>query len=234
MKRTHFNSVLCSEVLNVCYLVEYCHDYIKSFVAKWGKICLISLICGPKVCCGIWYCMSWQTFWAWKFMCLREVVLIYMEYTVYRSGALVWCKHDECIKWRSCPFNNISGKEDGKSCQKVTVRMTIRKNDCRSNRPVCYPFRCFPSQKQSSTQRNLSVTLLPALCLILQVNIVSCDGKCPSASIYNYNINTYARFCKCCREMGLQRRTVQLYCSGNSTWVNYSIQEPTDCSCQWS
>ncbi|XP_058237297.1 otogelin isoform X1 [Hemibagrus wyckioides] len=93
------------------------------------------------------------------------------------------------------------GKEDGKSCQKVTVRMTIRKNDCRSNRPV---------------------------------NIVSCDGKCPSASIYNYNINTYARFCKCCREMGLQRRSVQLYCSGNSTWVNYSIQEPTDCSCQWS
>ncbi|XP_076584321.1 otogelin [Chaetodon auriga] len=93
------------------------------------------------------------------------------------------------------------GKEDGKSCQKVTVRMTIRKNDCRSNRPV---------------------------------NIVSCDGKCPSASIYNYNINTYARFCKCCRETGLQRRSVQLYCSGNATWVSYTIQEPTDCSCQWS
>ncbi|KAG8431183.1 hypothetical protein GDO86_019296 [Hymenochirus boettgeri] len=92
-------------------------------------------------------------------------------------------------------------KEDGKFCKRVTVRMTIRKNDCRSNTPV---------------------------------NIVSCDGKCPSASIYNYNINTYARFCKCCRELGLQRRVVQLYCSGNSTWVNYSIQEPTDCSCQWS
>ncbi|XP_010009113.1 PREDICTED: otogelin-like, partial [Nestor notabilis] len=92
-------------------------------------------------------------------------------------------------------------KEDGKFCKKVTVRMTIRKNDCRSNTPV---------------------------------NIVSCDGKCPSASIYNYNINTYARFCKCCRELGLQRRTVQLYCTSNSTWVSYSIQEPTDCSCQWS
>uniref|UniRef100_A0A3B5KQM0 CTCK domain-containing protein n=1 Tax=Xiphophorus couchianus TaxID=32473 RepID=A0A3B5KQM0_9TELE len=64
-----------------------------------------------------------------------------------------------------------------------------------------------------------------------QVNIVSCDGKCPSASIYNYNINTYARFCKCCRETGLQRRSVQLYCSSNATWVSYSIQEPTDCSC---
>nr|XP_055062769.1 otogelin isoform X3 [Misgurnus anguillicaudatus] len=112
----------------------------------------------------------------------------------------------ECMKIGGTVVSYMDGccktcKEDGKSCQKVTVRMTIRKNDCRSNRPV---------------------------------NIVSCDGKCPSASIYNYNINTYARFCKCCREMGLQRRSVQLYCSGNSTWVSYSIQEPTDCSCQWS
>ncbi|KAL1007586.1 hypothetical protein UPYG_G00088760 [Umbra pygmaea] len=112
----------------------------------------------------------------------------------------------ECMKIGGTIVSYMDGccktcKEDGKSCQKVTVRMTIRKNDCRSNRPV---------------------------------NIVSCDGKCPSASIYNYNINTYARFCKCCREMGLQRRSVQLYCTGNSTWVSYSIQEPTDCSCQWS
>uniref|UniRef100_A0A8C1YUL6 Otogelin n=1 Tax=Cyprinus carpio TaxID=7962 RepID=A0A8C1YUL6_CYPCA len=112
----------------------------------------------------------------------------------------------ECMKIGGTIVSYMDGccktcKEDGKSCQKVTVRMTIRKNDCRSNRPV---------------------------------NIVSCDGKCPSASIYNYNINTYARFCKCCREMGLQRRSVQLYCSGNSTWVSYTIQEPTDCSCQWS
>ncbi|XP_019211160.1 otogelin isoform X2 [Oreochromis niloticus] len=112
----------------------------------------------------------------------------------------------ECMKIGGTVVSYMDGccktcKEDGKSCQKVTVRMTIRKNDCRSNRPV---------------------------------NIVSCDGKCPSASIYNYNINTYARFCKCCRETGLQRRSVQLYCSSNSTWVSYTIQEPTDCSCQWS
>ncbi|KAG7242750.1 hypothetical protein INR49_020125, partial [Caranx melampygus] len=109
---------------------------------------------------------------------------------LYKIGGTVVSYMDGCCK--TC-------KEDGKSCQKVTVRMTIRKNDCRSNRPV---------------------------------NIVSCDGKCPSASIYNYNINTYARFCKCCRETGLQRRSVQLYCSGNATWVSYTIQEPTDCSCQ--
>ncbi|XP_068115978.1 mucin-2-like [Hyperolius riggenbachi] len=112
----------------------------------------------------------------------------------------------ECIKMGGYVVSFLEGccktcKEDGKFCKRVTVRMTIRKNDCRSNTPV---------------------------------NIVSCDGKCPSASIYNYNINTYARFCKCCRELGLQRRVVQLYCTGNATWVNYSIQEPTDCSCQWS
>ncbi|NXH38065.1 OTOG protein, partial [Dicaeum eximium] len=112
----------------------------------------------------------------------------------------------ECVKVGGYVVPFLEGccktcKEDGKFCKKVTVRMTIRKNDCRSNTPV---------------------------------NIVSCDGKCPSASIYNYNINTYARFCKCCRELGLQRRTVQLYCTSNSSWVSYSIQEPTDCSCQWS
>ncbi|KFP51745.1 Otogelin, partial [Cathartes aura] len=112
----------------------------------------------------------------------------------------------ECVKVGGYVVPFLEGccktcKEDGKFCKKVTVRMTIRKNDCRSNIPV---------------------------------NIVSCDGKCPSASIYNYNINTYARFCKCCRELGLQRRTVQLYCTSNSTWISYTIQEPTDCSCQWS
>ncbi|NXC66308.1 OTOG protein, partial [Anhinga anhinga] len=112
----------------------------------------------------------------------------------------------ECVKVGGYVVPFLEGccktcKEDGKFCKKVTVRMTIRKNDCRSNTPV---------------------------------NIVSCDGKCPSASIYNYNVNTYARFCKCCRELGLQRRIVQLYCTSNSTWVSYSIQEPTDCSCQWS
>ncbi|XP_041052579.1 otogelin [Carcharodon carcharias] len=114
------------------------------------------------------------------------------ETACLKTGGSVIAYMDGCCK--SC-------KEDVKSCQKVVVRMTIRKNDCRSNRPV---------------------------------NIVSCDGKCPSASIYNYSINTHARFCKCCREIGLQKRTVQLYCSSNATWVNYSIQEPTDCSCQWS
>ncbi|XP_052458890.1 otogelin-like [Carassius gibelio] len=125
----------------------------------------------------------------------------------YMDGCCKTCTASSLFPFSVSPLkptvstNCEQGKEDGKSCQKVTVRMTIRKNDCRSNRPV---------------------------------NIVSCDGKCPSASIYNYNINTYARFCKCCREMGLQRRSVQLYCSGNSTWVSYTIQEPTDCSCQWS
>ncbi|XP_072581571.1 otogelin [Vulpes vulpes] len=112
----------------------------------------------------------------------------------------------ECAKVGGSVVPSLEGccrtcKEDGRSCKKVTIRMTIRKNECRSNTPV---------------------------------NLVSCDGRCPSASIYNYNINTYARFCKCCREVGLQRRSVQLFCATNATWVPYTVQEPTDCACQWS
>lgn len=67
-----------------------------------------------------------------------------------------------------------------------------------------------------------------------QVTVYSCDGKCPSATIFNFNINSHARFCKCCRESGLQTRSVTLYCSRNSTVVEYSFQEPLDCSCQWN
>ncbi|KAM5224318.1 otogelin isoform 2-T2 [Hipposideros larvatus] len=112
----------------------------------------------------------------------------------------------ECAKVGGSVVPSLEGccrtcKEDGRSCKKVTIRMTIRKNECRSNTPV---------------------------------NLVSCDGRCPSASIYNYNINTYARFCKCCREVGLQRRSVQLFCAINATWVPYTVQEPIDCACQWS
>uniref|UniRef100_A0A8C2YUV7 Otogelin n=1 Tax=Chinchilla lanigera TaxID=34839 RepID=A0A8C2YUV7_CHILA len=112
----------------------------------------------------------------------------------------------ECVKVGGSVVPSLEGccrtcKEDGRSCKKVTIRMTIRKNDCRSNTPV---------------------------------NLVSCDGRCPSASIYNHNVNTYARFCKCCREVGLQRRSVQLFCATNATWVPYTVQEPTDCACQWS
>uniref|UniRef100_A0A3P8UUH2 Otogelin like n=1 Tax=Cynoglossus semilaevis TaxID=244447 RepID=A0A3P8UUH2_CYNSE len=66
-----------------------------------------------------------------------------------------------------------------------------------------------------------------------QVTVYSCDGKCPSATIFNFNINSHARFCKCCRENGLQTRSVTLYCSRNSTVVEYNFQEPLECTCQW-
>ncbi|XP_042323917.1 LOW QUALITY PROTEIN: otogelin-like protein [Sceloporus undulatus] len=66
------------------------------------------------------------------------------------------------------------------------------------------------------------------------INMASCDGKCPSATIFNVNINSHLRFCKCCRESGVQNLTVPLYCSGNGTEIMYVIQEPTDCSCQWT
>ncbi|XP_076741886.1 otogelin-like protein isoform X2 [Maylandia zebra] len=97
--------------------------------------------------------------------------------------------------------NCDTGKEDGKTCKRVAIRTTIRKDDCRSNAPV---------------------------------TVYSCDGKCPSATIFNFNINSHARFCKCCRESGLQTRSVALYCSRNATVVEYNFQEPLDCSCQWN
>ncbi|XP_035381341.1 otogelin-like protein [Electrophorus electricus] len=97
--------------------------------------------------------------------------------------------------------NCDTGKEDGKTCKRVAIRTTIRKDDCRSNAPV---------------------------------TVYSCDGKCPSATIFNFNINSHARFCKCCRENGLQNRIIQLYCTRNGTTVDYNYQEPMDCSCQWN
>lgn len=127
------------------------------------------------------------------------------------------------------------GKEDGRSCKKVTIRMTIRKNECRSNTPV-RALRGWEGAAGGGAAGAVGWELqrLPHWLAHLQVNLVSCDGRCPSASIYNYNINTYARFCKCCREVGLQRRSVQLFCASNATWVPYTVQEPTDCACQWS
>uniref|UniRef100_A0A8C6NFF3 Uncharacterized protein n=1 Tax=Melopsittacus undulatus TaxID=13146 RepID=A0A8C6NFF3_MELUD len=66
------------------------------------------------------------------------------------------------------------------------------------------------------------------------INVASCDGKCPSATIFNVNIDTHLRFCKCCRENGTRNLTVPLRCSGNGTEIMYVIQEPIECSCQWN
>lgn len=109
-----------------------------------------------------------------------------------QNGGVVQTYVDGCCK--TC-------KEDGKTCKRVAIRTTIRKDDCRSNAPV---------------------------------TVYSCDGKCPSATIFNFNINSHARFCKCCRENGLQNRIIQLYCTRNATTVDYYYQEPTDCTCQWN
>eukprot|EP00062_Callorhinchus_milii_P019147 gi/632973492/ref/XP_007903181.1/ PREDICTED: otogelin-like protein [Callorhinchus milii] len=109
-----------------------------------------------------------------------------------QNGGIVKTYVDGCCK--TC-------KEDGKPCQKLAVRMIIRKDDCRTTSSV---------------------------------NVASCDGKCPSAVIFNSNINGYAKFCKCCREGGLSDRIVPLFCTGNSTWIDFIFQEPTDCSCRWN
>ncbi|XP_066406803.1 otogelin-like protein [Molothrus aeneus] len=109
-----------------------------------------------------------------------------------KNGGIVQTYNDGCCK--TC-------KKEERICQKMTIRTTIRKNDCISQSPV---------------------------------NVASCDGKCPSATIFNVNIDSHLRFCKCCREIGTRVVTVPLRCSGNGTEIMYVIQEPIDCSCQWN
>ncbi|KAM6293289.1 otogelin-like protein [Porphyrio hochstetteri] len=133
-----------------------------------------------------------------------------------KNGGTVQTYSDGCCKTCSglgllpfaispvVPTDSINcepGKKEERICQKMTIRTTIRKNDCISQSPI---------------------------------NVASCDGKCPSATIFNVNIDSHLRFCKCCRETGTRNLTVPLRCAGNGTDITYVIQEPTDCSCQWN
>ncbi|KAM6137254.1 LOW QUALITY PROTEIN: otogelin-like protein [Pterocles gutturalis] len=133
-----------------------------------------------------------------------------------KNGGIVQMYNDGCCKTCSglgllpfaispvVPTDSINcepGKKEERICQKITIRTTIRKNDCISQSPI---------------------------------NVASCDGKCPSATIFNVNIDSRLRFCKCCRETGTRNLTVPLRCSGNGTEIMYVIQEPIDCSCQWN
>ncbi|XP_024912107.1 otogelin-like protein [Cynoglossus semilaevis] len=95
------------------------------------------------------------------------------------------------------------------------------------------PFTVNPLTPTGSTNCDTVQFVLLSFLFSSQVTVYSCDGKCPSATIFNFNINSHARFCKCCRENGLQTRSVTLYCSRNSTVVEYNFQEPLECTCQW-
>nr|XP_047934780.1 otogelin-like protein [Anser cygnoides] len=136
--------------------------------------------------------------------------------TLGENGGIVQTYNDGCCKTCSglgllpfaispvVPTDSINcepGKKEERICQKMTIRTTIRKNDCISQSPI---------------------------------NVASCDGKCPSATIFNVNIDSHLRFCKCCRENGTRNLTVPLHCSGNGTEIMYVIQEPIECSCQWN
>ncbi|PWA14289.1 hypothetical protein CCH79_00012260 [Gambusia affinis] len=164
-----------------------------------------SFIAGSfKIC----YCVCVQAGSSWVENCTRyDCVETAVGAVILASGVICPPFNDsECIQSGGVVQSYVDGccktcKEDGKTCKRVAIRTTIRKDDCRSNTPV---------------------------------TVYSCDGKCPSATIFNFNINSHARFCKCCRESGLQTRTVSLYCSRNASMVDYNFQEPLDCSCQWN
>ncbi|XP_064365622.1 otogelin-like protein [Dromaius novaehollandiae] len=96
---------------------------------------------------------------------------------------------------------------------------------------------CEPGKKEERICQKMTIrtTIRKSDCISQSpINVASCDGKCPSATIFNVNIDSHLRFCKCCRENGTRNLTVPLYCSGNGTEIMYVIQEPIDCSCQWN
>uniref|UniRef100_H3DPH1 Otogelin like n=1 Tax=Tetraodon nigroviridis TaxID=99883 RepID=H3DPH1_TETNG len=216
----------------LCYTVHCLHhrDLESGFYAMDVSSVNCSQKCGPhqvyepstdpQVCCGSCKNIS-CTFTdenrttdlfaagsSWVENCTRyDCVETAVGAVILASGVVCPPFNDtECLQIGGVVQTYVDGccktcKEDGKTCKRVAIRTTIRKDDCRSNAPV---------------------------------TVYSCDGKCPSATIFNFNINSHARFCKCCRESGLQTRSITLYCSRNSTIVEYSFQEPLDCSCQWN
>nr|XP_021135537.1 otogelin-like protein isoform X4 [Columba livia] len=96
---------------------------------------------------------------------------------------------------------------------------------------------CEPGKKEERICQKMTIrtTIRKHDCISQSpINVASCDGKCPSATIFNVNIDSHLRFCKCCRETGTRNLTVPLRCSGNGTEIMYVIQEPIDCSCQWN
>uniref|UniRef100_A0A674BVF8 Otogelin like n=1 Tax=Salmo trutta TaxID=8032 RepID=A0A674BVF8_SALTR len=134
----------------------------------------------------------------------------------------------------SCSFNNDNGTTElftaGSSwvdnCTRYDCVETTVGTVMLASGVVCPPF----NDTECTQNGGVVQSYVDGCCRTL----FSCDGKCPSATIFNFNINSHARFCKCCRESGLQTRSVTLYCSHNATLVAYSFQEPVDCSCQWN
>ncbi|ELK18837.1 Otogelin [Pteropus alecto] len=133
-----------------------------------------------------------------------------------------WRRSDYCLKAPVCLSRELGVMQPGQTVVELSAD------------GVCHTSRCTDVLDPLTGFYQINTTSVLCDVHCEAVNLVSCDGRCPSASIYNYNINTYARFCKCCREVGLQRRSVQLFCATNATWVPYTVQEPTDCACQWS
>uniref|UniRef100_A0A8C4UPX3 Otogelin like n=1 Tax=Falco tinnunculus TaxID=100819 RepID=A0A8C4UPX3_FALTI len=109
-------------------------------------------------------------------------------------------------------------------------------NDTECTKVLCI-FCIFSGKKEERICQKMTIrtTIRKKDCISQSpINVASCDGKCPSATIFNVNIDSHLRFCKCCRENGTRNLTVPLRCSGNGTEIMYVIQEPIDCSCQWN
>ncbi|XP_030070610.1 otogelin-like protein [Microcaecilia unicolor] len=152
--------------------------------------------------------------------------------SVYQVGSL-WVSN--CTKYE-CTETMVGAMIMGSS----VVCPPFNESECLKNGGVVQMFNggCCRTCKQDERicqKMVIRTTIRKQDCTSLSpINVASCDGKCPSATIFNINVDSHLRFCKCCRENGIRNMTVPLYCAGNGTEVMYVIQEPLDCSCQWN
>nr|XP_033808517.1 otogelin-like protein isoform X3 [Geotrypetes seraphini] len=152
--------------------------------------------------------------------------------SIYQVGS-TWLSN--CTKFE-CTETTVGAMIMGSS----VVCPPFNESECLKNGGIVQMFNggCCKTCKQDERicqKLVIRTTIRKQDCISLSpINVASCDGKCPSATIFNINVDSHLRFCKCCRENGIQNVTVPLYCAGNGTEVTYVIQEPLDCSCQWN
>ncbi|ELW70528.1 Otogelin-like protein [Tupaia chinensis] len=148
------------------------------------------------------------------------------------------CREDQFMihvqEGEPCCFSPLCKKDDVCVFQEVSVLNPGQSMIKYLEGDFCHTTECLEEKDNHTGFHTLNFTVVNCSKECDIVNVASCDGKCPSATIYNINVESHLRFCKCCRENGVRNLTVPLYCSGNGTEIMYTLQEPIDCTCQWN
>lgn len=101
---------------------------------------------------------------------LHVLCSVYVQTCIFKFSTLkdVMCENDlvtsECyaVYASYCRVNTCVGKEDGKTCKRVAIRTTIRKDDCRSNAPV--------REERHTDRKSLQLSCLMPPAIILSIS----------------------------------------------------------------